>query len=165
MRVNGAKRVNRMVRCEELDLAYLAGLIDGEGAICLNRTWDYRKNGEKVPHLTVKLEIGLNSQALVKYLKKRYGGFIHTKQKEGYNNSYHWILSEKKAVPLLRKCFKFLKIKSFHAMQIIAYHHDKTRSKTGGYNGMYKRPKHETEKRLRYWKIMRKLNRKGRKLT
>ena len=152
-----------MTRCyEDFDLAYLAGIIDGEGSITINRTWAKYKNGDRIPHYDVKLQIASSSPILAEEMKKKYGGFTYTQlDRRGYRPMHHWILSEGNAISLLQKCFKFSRLKAFHIMQVIAYHFDRTLCKGGGYNGYYKTNHKEIQKRTRYWEIMRKFAVKG----
>src|SRR4028119_776561 len=87
-------------------LAYAAGLIDGEGSICLIRT---NKGGQRAPYLTMSS----TSIELVMFMKDHFGGSvcIAQKAKEKHSEAYHWKIGRKGALKVLKLLTPYLKEK------------------------------------------------------
>jgi len=62
------------VSCKASDLAYLAGIIDGEGTICIV------KNSGHATGKTIRLSIANTSVELMKWIIKRFGGKVARKE-------------------------------------------------------------------------------------
>lgn len=93
---------------QEVELAYLAGVIDGEGTITIERTGNRRLNG--IQGLSPKVVVANTDTALIDYcanLFKRIGVKPHIKmQKRGYKTrkkDQYWI-----TIGTLTKCRKLL---------------------------------------------------------
>ena len=114
----------------ETDLAYLAGLIDGEGSISISR-WVHQTRGirnKNVGH-HMHLNLGMTSRIAVEWAAKTFGGNVRWKnpnQADGHVRAimYYWQVYGTKAVPILRLIFPYLKTKSFQAMLAIAFWND-----------------------------------------
>lgn len=91
-----------------MNLAYLAGIIDGEGCIGFTRI-----RGQLVPRVTVTN----TDRTLIEDLKHHFGGHISYRKpyKPGWKPSMHWILQNSKSVQLLDKVYKYLRIKKNQA--------------------------------------------------
>lgn len=118
--------------------AYLAGLIDGEGCICINKT------GRRISNDEIKVED--NKQALIlrvivtqkdgqvmDWLKGNFGGGVNLHYK-GTNTGYlhEWTLSHEKAGEILKKILPFLVIKKRQAEIAIQFQNRVTHGKTIG---------------------------------
>jgi hypothetical protein len=130
-----------------MNLAYFAGLLDGEGCIGFTRI-----RGQLVPRITIT-----NTYLpLLDLLKKQFGGHINIRppHQSNWKASSHWVLQNSKAVNLLDKCFKYLLIKEKQA--ICLFLHDAIRP---GIGNRWNQEGHETCKLLEdqiHW-----LNKKG----
>jgi len=89
---------------EKEKLAYLAGLIDGEGTITLLPT--YPDRGIYATYLIVSN----SDENLMNWLVKNFGGVIKElkSRKEGSKPVFNWILRTKKAAELIEKCYPYL---------------------------------------------------------
>ncbi len=100
---------------EEIKLAYLAGIVDGEGCFVISR----RANGSYF-----RLEVTSTNLALCEYLKKNYNGCmrISYRGREGKNHkqAYRWEIEGKKAVSLIRELYPHLIIKKAVAEILLA---------------------------------------------
>lgn len=99
---------------EEVEKAYLAGIIDGEGTVTLAKNHKGETPSPKVAVSNNKLE-------LLEWIKKRAGGVIVSKRKNKpyHGNSYVWYLRQNKALSLLNDLKNFLIIKRLHAELIL----------------------------------------------
>ena len=97
-----------------ISYSYLAGFIDGEGCIGFTQC-----RGNLVPRLVITN----TNLDIIEALKEQFGGYITIPKK--YNSSwkqgYHWTLTGNKAVDLLDKCIKHLKIKTSQAEALFAF--------------------------------------------
>lgn len=91
-----------------MHLAYLAGLIDGEGCIGFTRI-----RNQLIPRLTITN----TDQSIISDLKESFGGHIIMRppHKLHWKASSHWVLQNGKSVELLEKCYKYLRIKKNQA--------------------------------------------------
>lgn len=92
-----------MVDIEEL--AYAAGLFDGEGSISLVRHRDNRTHSPQV-------SIASTDHEVVYWFQKRFGGSIVTKQPRMSNHSvsYDWRLTDRRALAFLELLRPYLVI-------------------------------------------------------
>ena len=92
-----------MVDTEEL--AYAAGLFDGEGSISLVRQNNNRSHSPQVAVASADYEVVL-------WFQKRFGGSIVTKQprKPNHSVSYDWRLTDRRALSFLKLIRPFLVI-------------------------------------------------------
>lgn len=92
-----------MVDVEEL--AYAAGLFDGESSISLVRQRNKRSHSPQVAVASVDYEV-------VRWFQKRFGGSIVTKQprKSNHSVSYDWRLTDRRALNFLKLIRPYLVI-------------------------------------------------------
>ena len=78
------------------ELAYTAGLFDGEGSISLVRQNNNRSHSPQAAVASTDLEV-------LCWLQKRFGGSIVTKppRKEHHSVSYDWRLTDRRALNFL----------------------------------------------------------------
>jgi hypothetical protein len=90
---------------DDIEIAYAAGLFDGEGSISLV---SQRSNRSHSPQVAV----ASNDHEVLLWLRKRWGGSIVTKQprKATHSISYDWRLTDRRALTFLRSIRPFLVI-------------------------------------------------------
>lgn len=88
-----------------IDIAYFAGLIDGEGSICLSK----RSATHKFRY--PELHISSNTKEIMDWLKATFGGMIVTKKPRPKqpNVGYIWRVQDGRAVSLLRAALPHMK--------------------------------------------------------
>lgn len=94
-------------------LAYVAGIIDGEGCIGINNTHTAGggRGRRKYHHFLLRVEVASTSQELIKFLHKTFGGHFTTGKRPNRKPYYRWGLSSRMAVAFLREVYPFLLIK------------------------------------------------------
>ena len=87
------------------ELAYAAGLFDGEGSISLVRQKKSRTHSPQVSVTSTDYEV-------VRWFQDRFGGSIVTKQpqKPNHSISYDWRLADRRALEFLRTIRPYLVI-------------------------------------------------------
>ena len=91
---------------DEVEKAYLAGIVDGEGTVTLMK---HHKNETPTPYVSV----ANNNLGLLQWIKNRIGGTICTKKKRlpHHNDSYAWSARQDRAIRLLNDIKSYLIIK------------------------------------------------------
>ena len=94
----------------QVEKAYLAGIVDGEGTVTLSR---HHKNETPAPCVSV----ANNDLRLLKWIKNRVGGVIVTKKKYKihHNDSYAWSIRQDRAIRFLKEIKQYLIIKKQQA--------------------------------------------------
>jgi hypothetical protein len=91
------------------DLAYLAGFIDGEGSISVDR---YTRTTKTINY-GIKISITNSNLSVLEWVQGEYGGYIATfkKKKENHHTCYQLTLRYRKAYRLISEIKPFLKLK------------------------------------------------------
>jgi len=103
-----------VIPLEEVEKAYLAGIVDGEGTVTLTR---HRKKETPGPRVAV----ANNNLKLLEWIKSRVGGVIVSKKKRKphYSDSYAWYAQQDRAIRFLDEIKQYLIIKKPHADLIL----------------------------------------------
>ena len=90
---------------DDAELAYAAGLFDGEGSISLVRQHNNRSHSPQV-------SVASNDFEVLVWFQKRFGGSIVTKQprKPTHSVSYDWRLTDRRALAFLQLIRPYLVI-------------------------------------------------------
>ncbi len=132
----------------EVEKAYLAGIIDGEGTVTLTK---HHKNETPSPDVSV----ANNNLQLLKWIRSLVGGVIISKKKRKahHNDSYAWSIRHDKAIQLLEQINQYLIVKKAQADLIIKKYKSVTH-RSGQYTpDMF-------EKKMRLVAKIRKLNKR-----
>lgn len=63
-----------MSKTSKTDLAYMAGIMDGEGSFCISKVTLYSKSGKPYFGYDCKVSVGNTSEVLMKWMFERFGG-------------------------------------------------------------------------------------------
>jgi len=101
----------------ETDLAYLAGIIDGEGCISVSEN---PRNGRKYYRLI--LDVTNTNDILMQWLEDTFGGIVRTNyaRAENRSNLHGWTVSGKQCQELLAMVLPYLIIKKAQAELALA---------------------------------------------
>ena len=90
----------------EVEKAYIAGIVDGEGTLGL---WRHHKNETHTPNVTV----ANNDLALLQWIRSKVGGVIVTKKKRQahHRDSYAWSIRQDRAIDFLNEIKMYLIVK------------------------------------------------------
>lgn len=113
-------------------LAYLAGLVDGEGTITITKQKNNKR--KRTMGYRVRLTVGSTDRLVLEWCKENFGGTIQTSMNGGMHHKqlYQWVLGMEKAVWLLRKMKQYLIIKPAQAELVLDFYEKckKGKSKT-----------------------------------
>ena len=102
------------------DLAYVAGIVDGEGCITIGA--DHRKRNPDRPCWRLRVCVANTNEWLMHYLKFAFGGGISVKQSGGRTRPcYEWTLHRGKAADFLVLILPYLKLKKPQAELAIKF--------------------------------------------
>jgi len=140
------------------ELAYVAGLLDGEGYIGIARmARDQYKHGV---NYTPMVKLVSTHEPLVSYLIERFGGNRSHRVFPSHRNSrdaFEWgIRSRRRVLPFLKQIRPWLRVKADAADVVIGLCESMGR---WGCNGM---SDEEFQRRTRLWEDLRRLNHRGR---
>lgn len=99
----------------EIDLAYLAGIIDGEGCISIVKyPWG---------HFNCRISVVNTDVRLMVWLQESWGGGLSTPRqvKPHWKPTMMWILSGEKAVDLIKELQPYLMLKKEQAEVFLSY--------------------------------------------
>lgn len=106
--------------------AYVAGFIDGEGALTIKRGKDI--NMIQGWRFYVNIRVTSTNKESILYLKELFGGTVNEhKSKNNVGNwkpAWYWTLGSKKAIQCVKKIYPYLRIKKPQAE--ILFDFDKT---------------------------------------
>lgn len=135
------------------ELAYLAGLMDGEGTISIYKHWCNRKWW-----LSPEIIISNTNLALLEWIQTGYDGWIRPQKiYPGRKPMYVWKKQGKKAIDFIRLIEPFLRLKKAQAQ--ILFDFGKTISTVS--MGSKKLTEGTTEYRIKLKDNIRKLNKRG----
>ena len=100
------------------ELAYMAGIVDGEGTITINSQGGIRYNRNFIPILCVYN----NKRQLMDWIQERFPGPIYSRpgRKPGHSESHQWMAMGKTAVQYITLIKPYLVIKVEQAEQIVS---------------------------------------------
>ena len=120
---------------ELTELAYYAGLFDGEGCIHIRRT---KTKHQKLAYALV-CKISMCNFFILNELKYRFGGCLRMERKDKYHNKYNklwsWTLSCHKALVFLNAVYPFLKLKRAEAELAMQFQENKVSGAHQGHRG------------------------------
>jgi hypothetical protein len=105
------------------DASYLAGFLDGEGHIGINKTHS-NTSRRKVNH-TIRIKITNTFPGIMDWISCTVGHGSVSKQKiyvSGHKQSWEWCISGFRAIDLLRQLHPYLKVKKLQAEVAFQYY-------------------------------------------
>jgi hypothetical protein len=108
---------------KESDLAYVAGLFDGDGCIYIKKNLPSALRRMKNPGYEIAVAIANTYPPILKELKNWFGGTIKKTKRKKDNHSilYQWGLTSKSALPFLRMVYPYLRIKKEQVMWALLF--------------------------------------------
>jgi len=147
------------------EIAYIAGIFDGEGSVSLVKSHAARTRGRYIYPL---VRIANTDEALINWLEKKipFGHRLYTSYRNGsYKKVHHFGCACGEAIEFLRLILPYLIIKHKRAKLLLNYwaENEKARLDAGGYFGNHHPiPDWLMERRNAVAKELARLNQKGR---
>lgn len=105
----------------ELDLAYAAGIIDGEGCISVKNKKIFKPG--KMSGVPV-IYLGMADKALVYWFKEYFNaGIVNDigRRKEHYKDQYRWVVEGKQCLKVLALLLPYLRGKKPQALELLKW--------------------------------------------
>ena len=113
-------------KMRNVDRAYLAGFIDGEGSIGLYSTnYPKQKKMGWSPSFFSRIMVGNNDPGVIQFLKEKYGGWIGLEKRPPFNPIWRYNASGKICDHILRDIVPYLKQKKERALILIHYYQNR----------------------------------------
>ena len=149
---------------EEEKLAYLGGIIDGEGTVGIERVKRDGKRGRGDDSYHIRLTVANTDRKLISWLKEQFGGEarwdVRKKKNENWAETHEWRKKGERAFKLLQKVEEFIVIKKGQ-VELAETFWKKTNKNCYVGNA---RPRWIKEFQRECYKKMKELNKKGPKL-
>ena len=114
---------------KQTDLAYLAGIIDGEGCISI---FARNRPGHKYPDMCLRVAVNSTDEWLCQYIRFSFGGFMsQPKYRANCKPIWEWRLERGKARDFLELILPYLHLKRPQAELAIKFQNSKGRSTNG----------------------------------
>lgn len=164
------KAGNNMRKLSRNQLAYLAGLIDGEGCIGIAKCRKEPTPNNPTPlHLCVSLSIGMTDGDLLESLAEETGlGFTRLCEstRPGWRPRTDWRLSSKACRQLLPALLPYLRLKKPQAKLVLRYlrlasHKPVWNARNGKHDVQYKQHATYIKRVLGIYEDLKRLNKKG----
>ena len=112
--------VNR--RPNDLDLAYSAGILDGEGCIKICRVSAAAINRPN-DRFTLDIQVNMTDKEVVEWLYNTFGGYfyLHRSFNPRWKNSYRWYLQYQSCRNFLEWVLPYLRVKREQAKLALKY--------------------------------------------
>ena len=107
-----------MAGLTETDIAYMAGIFDGEGWVGVNCSKPY--GAHKSPRYTLQMGVANTYIPVLEMFVDEFGGYIK-KQSKANKQCYSWRASSHRAKLVLETLMPYLKIKKEQAIIAIEY--------------------------------------------
>lgn len=105
------------------DIAYIAGLMDGEAYIGIKRGKPYKCQGLVNPSYHARIQIRMVDEQAIKFVADTLGGTYY--KEKAHSNSgrllYCWTTSDKKAATILETVIPYLKVKQKQAQTVLGF--------------------------------------------
>ena len=106
----------------EIDLAYCAGLIDGEGCIRIKRTKAYRCQGKVTQGYHAAIQIRMVDEAAIRFVAETLGGWYYAEKPHLAKGRplYCYQATDRAAETILRALLPYLRVKRDAAENVLA---------------------------------------------
>lgn len=124
-----------MNKISDIDAAYIAGIIDGEGTIAVNRRKPDKRNGPFYNY-TPRIRVAMTSKNLVLWLQgvTGLGGVSYYKARNSkYLDQWEWNVTGHSARLLAQRISPFLKIKNLQTINLLSVFNYIGRPGSGGH--------------------------------
>jgi len=136
---------------KDTDLAYAAGLFDGEGCISINKVKPNRNPNLK-PGFQLRCSISITDEETANWFKEMFGGYVMFRQRARAQDYWQWVVTSNGAYEFLKVLQEWLRLKKPQAEIGIAFtEHRKD-------NAKYNKTQEYWDTNFEYYEGIRKLN-------
>jgi hypothetical protein len=108
---------------KKTDIAYLAGLVDGEAYIGIKKTKAYACQGRATPGYHARIQVRMVDEAAIKFLSESLGGKYYKERPNAAKGRplYCFQASDAKAEHILKTLLPYLRVKRSSAIAVLEY--------------------------------------------
>jgi len=158
-----------MGAASKVQKAYIAGFLDGEGSVSIQKTKIYKHRNENNPYFSTVISIGQSNKTVLEWIQSMYGGSICVEKESGRRKLpfYRWRIANRDIEKFLTDVKPYVQLKNKHIELVLLMraHIAKWYSFVKGRHGKDSMPKEIIEYRNNLWLQLRGLNSKGRKVN
>ena len=105
------------IRYKKIDLAYVAGIVDGEGSISITSSDRKRSNGIIDKYYFLSVTVSNTNKPILIWLQSLFGGSLYDKRNyyENCKPVHIWRCASNIALRFLKRIYPYLRIKKLHA--------------------------------------------------
>lgn len=106
----------------DVDIAYIAGLIDGEGCIRVKKNRAYECQGRATPGYHASVQVRMVDEGAIRFLAENLGGWYYREKKHAAKGRplFCYSASDKRAETILRAILPYLRVKQDAAENVLA---------------------------------------------
>ena len=113
---------------EKNQIAYIAGLFDGEGSVDYTQRWTKKHNGKKYFCYRICCEIGMTDYAVLEWIHQTlgYGSFRGRKVPEGRKPQWRWGCVFRDSYKFAKEMLPYARVKYVKLKQIVDHYSEGT---------------------------------------
>lgn len=106
----------------ETDIAYCAGLMDGEAYIGVKRTAPYASQGKVTPGFHARIQIRMVDEAAIRFIAETFGGWYYPEKAHSHKGRplFCYQAADASAERILRTVLPYLRVKRASADTVLA---------------------------------------------
>ena len=110
------------------NLAYLAGLVDGEGSITYKQYWDRKRKDRPRKYFCwrIQIEVVMTHEQTIRWCANNFGGKVYLKPRKTHKMQYRWRRSFRDALEIAKAIIPYSVTKKEKLQQVIDHYGDKT---------------------------------------
>jgi len=107
---------------KDTDVAYLAGLVDGEGYIGIKKSPAYKCQDRKTPGYHARIQVRMVDEPAIRFLADTLGGWYYKEKPNASKGRplFCYQASDKRAEAILRTLYPFLRVKRAVAKKVLS---------------------------------------------
>ena len=113
---------------ETINMAYLAGLVDGEGSITYKQYWDRKRKDRPRKYFCwrISIEVVMTHKPTIQWCADKFGGKVYLKPRKTHKMQYRWRRGFRAALEIAKAIEPFAVTKKTELQNIIKHYGDKT---------------------------------------
>ena len=110
------------------DVAYLAGLVDGEGSITYKQYWDRKRKDRPRKYFCwrIQIEVVMTHKPTIQWCADNFGGKVYLKPRKTHKMQYRWRKGFRDALKIAKAIVPYSVTKKTELQNIIKHYGDKT---------------------------------------
>ena len=110
-------------------MAYIAGIVDGEGSITYGQRFEHRKGKPRAyKYWNIRIEVAMTHKETIEFLHQALGcGHVNIRPKMSHQNfdQWRWRCSHRDALEVAKAILPFAKTKKKQLQNIVNHYEDK----------------------------------------